>query len=178
MDPLTPLPDVRPRRQWYRQEEIVWAGRSMLVLVLAVIGVFYFGIICGIGGQTAGKGRVAALGFAGLLAILGWFLVRSIRHDFAAAGFSPDRAERGVRYFLSILGMVMIFLGIGGLLYVESLFGPTPIRWELRLASLAHGKALTAACVAYILAGLFLVVRGVRASREERSWELPGPPAR
>jgi hypothetical protein len=169
MDPLTPLPNVQPERRWYRQDELVWAGRSMMVLVLVVIGVFYFGIICGIGGPTVGKGQVAALGFAGILAVLGWFLVRSIRHDLKAAGLSPDRAERGTRYLLAVLGMVMIFLGTGGLLYVMSLFDPTPIRWELRLEPLAHGKALTAACVVYILTGIFLVARGVRASREERS---------
>lgn len=157
----------REESEWYRQVELAWAGRRSVGLIVVAIGVFFFGIIAGIGGETRREG-LAGLGFAGLLALFGWLLVRWIRQGFEAAGLPPERVELGVRGMLAVAGMVMIFLGIGGLLYVVSPFDPTPINWELRLEPLTHAKAMAFACGAYILGGMFLVARGLQALRGNR----------
>jgi hypothetical protein len=155
----------REEAEWYRQGEIAWAARRMVGLIVIVIAVFIFGIILGVGAQPGEKGQGAALGFAGILAVLGWVLARWIRQGFGAAGIPPERVERGMRALLAVVGMVMIFLGLGGLLYIVSPFDPTPVRWELRLEPLARMKAMAAACGSYVLGGLFLVARGVRGER-------------
>lgn len=142
---------------WEQQKAMAWVGRYAAALIGVVIGVFIFGIILGVGGQ--GTGRWAGLGFAAGLLVLGRVLVRWIRESLEVAGVPPERVERGVGGMLAVVAVMMIFLGIGGLMYVVSPFDPRHTGWELRLAPILHAEALAVAYAAYILAGVLLLAR-------------------
>lgn len=142
---------------------MIWVGKYVVALVGAVIGIFIFGIVIGLGGED--RGREAGIGVALFLLFIGWVLVRWIRRGLENAGVSPERVERGVRGMLSVAGLIMIFLGFGGLLYAFSPFDPTPIGWELRLAAIPHAKAFAIASGAYLLIGVLLLARGWGAWR-------------
>lgn len=172
--------DMVRRERDYLQVSGVKYG--MLLMVLAVC-IFMFGIAFGVGGDANPHGDLGrrfgpdASRWAGMaLGLLGTFffprVVRACRRAFEDSGMPPEGVDRIVSGMLFLAGAVMVFCGVGGLLYAFTPFESTPLGWELRLAPLDHARELAVASALYAGLGVLLLGRHLPRLRGRRS---PGP---
>lgn len=159
-----------------RRYRLLEAGQISEFAILIVIGTFLFIILFGIGGIGSSPNsplarrfgldapRWASMCLGAGCCLLGLQSLRWSRRRFLAAGLRPDEVRVRIAGIWFVLGLVMIFLGGVGLLYVVSSIELTRAGPDIELEPVDHAGPLAIAFAIYVLAGVILAVRNLRVS--------------